>query len=106
MYRNEKTAYSFYRINGLSGLFPYDIFSCLVGESITFKMSSSTQSVYLPCWMSEFFNLTRLCKTTLISDSFKYKYLFCFIISASLQFYYIFIQKRIAKVQRVNMQIS
>ena len=67
----------------------YVVFTRLVGAPISFKISSSTQSVYLPCRIREFFSRIRLCKITLLSVSFKYRYLFCFMLSASLYLHYI-----------------
>ena len=67
----------------------YVVFTRLVGASISFKISSSTQSVYPPCRIREFFNRIRLCKITLLSVSFKYRYLFFLMFSASLYLHYI-----------------
>ena len=46
--------------------------------SDTFKISSSTQSVYRPCCSNLFLKRIRLCTTRRVSSLLKYRYLFSF----------------------------
>ena len=72
------------------------------GVEITFKSNSSTQSVKRFCWISLFFNWTRLFTRMLHSASLKYRYRFFWnMVSTSLLLWY---RKRrgSATVQSIN----
>ena len=75
MYGHKKAAYSLHkRISGICNQCDIKFYSV----SDTFKISSSTQSVYRPCCSNLLLKRIRLCTTRRVSSLFKYRYLFSF----------------------------
>ena len=64
--------------------YTYSIFTFFIGALATLKISSSTQSPYLPCCMSWFFSSTRLCKSNDFSLLSTYKCVFFSLIPSTI----------------------
>ena len=64
----------------------YSIFILLIGAFTTLNINSSTQSVYLPCWISWFFSSRRLCNKMLLSLLSTYKWFFFSLIQLAILF--------------------
>ena len=81
--------------------YTYSIFTFLTGALATLKISSSTQSPYLPCRMSWFFSSTRLFNKMLLSWLSTYIWVFFSLIRLTVLSCYHYIIKviHLAKVQ-------